>query len=102
MPLIRTEVQLIKCDMSLLDWQKKHLLTYSVGKSVEKQAIMWLEGMLMDAVSLAMSLKIKAHTVFDLPIQFVGIYLTEFTNRNEDVRTEVFILAILQLKCGTI
>lgn len=37
--LIMTEVQLIKCDMSLLDWQKEQLIKYSVAKNAEKQAL---------------------------------------------------------------
>lgn len=50
---------------------------------------MWLEGVLMDAVSLAVSLKIKRYIIFDLPTPFLGIYLTESTKINKDVCTKI-------------
>lgn len=43
-PLIMTEVQLMKRDMSLLGWQEEHLVTHRVGRGVEKQALTWVEG----------------------------------------------------------
>lgn len=65
---IMTEVQLIKCDMSLLERQKEHLRTYNVGKRVEKHTHTWRERVLMGTVSLAVSRKSKMYVIFDLPI----------------------------------
>lgn len=92
---IMTEVQLIKCDMSLLERQKEHLRTYNVGKRVEKHAHTWIEGVLMGAVSLAVSLKIKMYVIFDLPI---SRNLSNRIYKNKDVFTEIFIIAIFAVK----